>query len=156
MKTLSRKNWLVGGFTVLTTASLLSPSFALLDKTRFAVDLGEAFFSFRHFVYTPYKEGKFESGAPGRTKALVKGGVALLFAVNRIKAADNIAHKSKSPLLHKLAGTLDNLQNEYSTLGQKLKGGQFNPADIETAHAHVKAAGAGATAAGIEVKGQGP
>lgn len=152
MKIMARKNMLVGAMTVVTTATVLSPSFAILDKTRFALHLGEAFFAFHHWVYNPYKAGKFQNGAPGRTKTLIKGGAALLFAVHELKVSSEIAHKSKSPLLQKVAGSLDNLQNEYSTLGSKLKGGQFNPADIEAANTHVTAAGSGAAAAGIPVQ----
>jgi hypothetical protein len=156
MKTQFHKRWFAAVLTVIFTFGLLTPSLAILDKTRFATDLGVAFFSFRRYVYGPYKNGKFASGAPGRTKALIKGGAALLFAVNRVKAANHIAHTSKSPLLHKLAGTLDNLENEYSTLGTKLKGGQFDPADVEAANTHVGAAGAGAAAAGIQIKDKAP
>ena len=152
MKTIARKNLLVGAMTAITTATLLSPSFAIFDKTRFAIHLGEAFFAFHHWVYNPYKAGKFQSGAQGRTKTMIKGGAALLFAVHELKVSSDIAHKSKSPLLQKLAGSLDNMQSEYSSLGSKLKGGQFNPAEIEAANTHVSSAGAGAAAAGVAVK----
>jgi len=71
--------------SMLTAA--LKPSNALFDKTRFVGDLGVAYFCFHHWVYAPYKAGAFASGAPHRTKALIKGGAALLFAINRVKAA---------------------------------------------------------------------
>lgn len=152
MKMMARKNIIMGVMTVITTATLLSPSFAILDKTRFAAHLGVAFFAFHRWVYNPYKAGSFKTGAQGRTKTLVKGGAALLFAVHELKVSSDIAHKSKSPLLQKLAGSLDSLKGEYSSLGAKLKGGQFNPADIEAANTHVSAAGAGAAAAGVAAK----
>ncbi len=156
MKTLNRKNWLAGGAAVVLTAGVLSPSFALFDKTRFALHMGEAFFAFHHFVYNPYKAGKFEANTPGRTKTLIKGGAALLFAAHEVKVSSNIAHKSKSPLLQKLAGSLDSLEGEWTTLSDKVKNGTFRPSDIDAANAHTAAAGAGAAAAGIPVKEKQP
>ena len=152
MKTTVRRKWLVSLLTMVMACGILSPSFGLLDKTRFAADMGLAFFAFRHWVYTPYKAGAFQSGAPGRTKTLIKGGAALLFAVNRVKRADTIAHNSKSPLLHKLVAPLDALQNEYTTLGQKMKGGDFDPAQVERTNGHLGDIGAGASAAGAPIK----
>lgn len=152
MKTMVRKPWMVGTMTFVMAAGILSPSYAILDKTRFAVHLGLGFGAFHHWVWKPYKQGMFASGAPHRTKALIKGGLALLFAVHELKVSDDIAHKSNSPLLHKLVSPLDALQAEYTTLGQKLKGGQFNPSDLEALNTHVGALGAGAAAAGAPVK----
>ena len=156
MKTLVQKRWFAAVLTAIFTLGLLTPSFAIFDKTRFATDLGVAFFSFRRYVYRPYKDGKFTSGAPGRTKALIKGGAALLFAVNRVKAANKIAHNSKSPTLQRLAGVLDNMEAQYTSLGAKLKGGQFDPADVEATNSTIGKAGAGAAAAGIQVKEKAP
>ena len=147
-----RKSWLAGALTTLMVATVLSPSFAILDKTRFALHLGAAFFSFHHWVYKPYKGGDFQAGQPHRLKSMIKGGAALLFAVHEIKVSSKIAHNSSSPLLQKIAGGLDNLQAEYSTLGQKLKGGNFNPADIETMNSHVSASSLASSAAGIPIK----
>ena len=152
MKTTVRRKGLAGLLTLVMACGIMSPSFGLLDKTRFAADMGLAFFAFRHWVYTPYKSGAFQTGAQGRTKAMIKGGAALLFAVGRVKRADTIAHNSKSPLLHKLVEPLDALQNEYTTLGQKMKGGQFDPAAVERTNGHLDTIGAGASAAGAAIK----
>jgi hypothetical protein len=140
---------------VLATSMLsaaLRPSYALFDKTRFATDLGVAYYCFHHWVYAPYKAGAFASGAPHRTKALLKGGAALLFAINRVKAANRIAHNSKSPTLQHIAGALDKMTDSFSSIGQRFKGGQFNPADIDTLNSSVGRVDAGAKAAGIMVK----
>lgn len=152
MKTTVQRKWLASLLTMVMACGIMSPSFGLLDKTRFAADMGLAFFAFRHYVYTPYKSGAFQTGAQGRTKALIKGGAALLFAVNRVKKANSIAHNSKSPLLHKLVAPLDALQNEYSTLGQKMKGGQFDPGQIDRVNGRVDTIGAGASAAGAPIR----
>lgn len=111
---------------------LVRPANAFLDKTRFVADVGIAYFCFHHFVSSPYKQGAFSSGAPHRTKSIVKAGVALLFAVNRAKAASKLAHNSKDPLLHKLAGGLDAMTASFSTLGSKFKGGNFSSSDMST------------------------
>lgn len=152
MKNTVRRRWLASVLTLVMACGLMTPSFGLLDKTRFAADMGLAFFAFRHYVYSPYKAGAFQTGAQGRTKAMIKGGAALLFAVNRVKKANSIAHNSKSPLLHKLVAPLDALETEYSTLGQKLKGGNFDPAQIDRVNGHVNDIGSGASAAGAPIR----
>jgi hypothetical protein len=136
--------------SMLTAA--LKPSEALFDKTRFVTDLGVAYFCFHHWVYGPYKAGAFTAGAPHRTKALIKAGAALLFAVNRVKAADRIAHNSKSPTLQRIAGSLDKMTGAFSSLGQKFKGGQFAPGDVDALNSSVGDVDAGAKAANLNVK----
>ena len=130
----------------LLSASLL-PTQALFDKTRFATDLGVAFFCFHHWVQKPYRDGDFAPGAPHRTKSIIKGGAALLFAINRVKAADRMAHNSKDPLLNRIAGSLDRMQETFGSVGQRLKGGQFEPRDFESLNSTVDVVGAGAAAA---------
>jgi len=122
------------------------PSQAFLDKTRFATDLGVAFFVFHQWVYKPYRAGGFSAGAPHRTAAMVKGGAALLFALNRVKAANRLAHTSKSPLLQRVAGSLDAMTASFSSVGQRLRGGHFNPADITGLKSTVDSVGSGAAA----------
>lgn len=59
-------------------------------KTRFVADLGGAAFLTKRYVYTPYREGKFQKGASGRTVAIVKAGVAAATSVKLLKnARDN-------------------------------------------------------------------
>jgi len=130
----------------LVTSSV-KPSYALFDKTRFAADLGVAFFCFHHWVLKPYKSGAFGAGAPHRTKALIKGGAALLFAINRVKAANRIAHDSRDPLLQKVAGSLDRMTDSFSNVGRRLKNGQFNPGDVDSLNGTVDQVGAGAAPA---------
>jgi hypothetical protein len=138
--------------SVSMLGAALKPSYALFDKTRFATDLGVAYFCFHHFVYKPYKDGAFTAGAPHRTKALLKAGAALLFAMNRVKKADSIAHNSKSPTLQHIAGSLDRMTAAFGSIGQRFKGGQFDPKDIDTLNSSVGDVDAGAKAANISVK----
>lgn len=121
--------------TTLTSFTLFSkPASALFDKTRFITDVGVAFFAFHHWVWNPYKHGAFQPGAPHRTAALVKAGLATLFAVNRLKAADHLAHTSKSPLLHKLAGAIDRMEAAFASVGQNLKNKVFDQKGIDNAN----------------------
>src|SRR5579871_1521603 len=122
------------------------PASALFDKVRFATDLGVAFFAFHHFVQAPYKAGAFAKGAPHRTKALVKGGVALLFTVNRLKAANKIVHTTKDPALRKLGDGIDRLTGGFTSVGQRLKGGNFKPSDVGDLDGSVNSLSSGASA----------
>ena len=148
----SRKLVIFVALLITLCTTVLSPSFALFDKTRFVTDMGVAFFCFHHFVYKPYKAGSFATGTPHRTKALVKGGVALLFALNRVKAANKIAHNSKDPWLQGLAGSLDKMSASFASVGDKLKGGKFNAADVDGLNGTVDKVGAGAAAGGAPIK----
>lgn len=128
------------------------PSLAIFDKTRFVTDLGVAYFAFHHWVWNPYKAGAFAAGAPHRTRSLMKGGMALLFAVNRIKAANDIAHKSKSPLLHRLSGSLDGMQANFLGIGQRLKAGSFEPKSLDDTNLLMGGLGSGADRAGAHIR----
>ena len=151
-RTLS-KLFVICALIMTLVTSAVKPSYALFDKTRFAADLGIAFFCFHHWVLKPYREGAFAAGAPHRTKALIKAGAALLVAMNRVKKADEIAHDSKSPLLQKVAGSLDQMTASFGSLGQRLKGGQFNPKDVDDLNSTVDQVGSGAsTAIGRPIK----
>ncbi len=132
--------------------SLLSPSFGLFDKTRFVTDLGVAYFSYHHWVAKPFKEGGFNNGAPKRTSSIIKAGAALLFAANRVKAANKIAHESKDPLLHKLGSSLDNMTSSFTTIGEKFKSGKFNKEDVGTLGGSLDQVDSRARAAKLKVR----
>ncbi len=135
MKSSYRKKVLfVGALTLALFAGALAPAYAFLDKTRFVAHLGVAYFCFHHWVLKPYQEGDFASGAPHRVSSIIKGGVALLFAVHEVKVAQKIAATSNDPLLKKLdsgmAVGLAALTASFATLGQKFKSGNFSPGDV--------------------------
>ena len=67
-----------------------------LAKTRFLLHAGLAIGAFRHFVYVPFKAGKFKSGAPGRIKSMAVAGAAALFAYHELKVAKGFAESDKS------------------------------------------------------------
>lgn len=112
------------------TAGLSSPH-RLADKLVFTVDVGIAAYCI-HYVFKSYQFGYYSSGAAKRVQHLAVAAAALLIAYNRLKAADGVAHRSKSPTLHTLARPLDllvgNTQKEYN----RIHNGQFNGNDVNT------------------------
>ncbi len=130
----------------------ISPSYAFLDKTRFVAHLGIAYYCFHHWVWNPYKEGKFAGGADHRTSSIVKAGVASLFAYHEVKVAEKIAKSSKDPLLQKIAGGLNNLDSSFASVGAKLKGGHFDPKDIESLNGVTTSVASAAAAGGTTIK----
>ena len=129
-----------------------SPAGAFLDKTRFLAHLGVAYFAFHHWVMKPYSQGAFAAGAPHRTAAVVKGGIALLFAYHEVGVAKKIAAKSSDPLLQKLNTGLDGLMGNFSSIGERMKAGNFNPADIAALTKQTTTLNTQATAAGSPIK----
>ncbi len=144
---------LCGAFVAAMVASVASPSYAFLDKTRFVAHLGVAYFCFHHWVLKPFQAGSFTTGSPqSRIIPIAKGGAALLFAYHEVKVADKIAKNSNSPLLQKLDAGLSTLESQFSTIGAKLKGGHFDPADITSLSSATSAEQAVATGAGSPIK----
>ena len=144
---------LCGAFVAAMVASVMSPSYAFLDKTRFVAHLGVAYFCFHHWVLKPFQAGTFTSGSPqSRIVPIAKGGAALLFAYHEVKVADKIAKNSNSPLLQKLDGALTGLETQFSTVGAKLKGGHFDPADITSLSSATDALKGNAATSGVNIK----
>ena len=94
-------------------------------KTRFVADVGLIAGSFHHWIWKPYKEGKFDKGADGRTFALIKAsGAALLIAKLTKNATSNV---QASPVLCRTIGTpLQKLSNAASDLGSNIRHGDFS------------------------------
>lgn len=137
---------------VALALGLASPSSAFLDKTRFVGHLGVAYFAFHHWVLHPYQEGAFADGAPHRTSTIIKGGVALLFAVHEAQVAEKIAADSKDPLLEKVHGAIVGLTQNFESIGTKFKSGQFHPDDIAALTGSASSLNSVASAAGLAIK----
>lgn len=124
-----KRTVVAASLAVAVTFGATQPAAAFLDKTRFVLHLGVAYFCFHHWVLTPYRNGAFAAGAPHRLISLTKGGLALLFAVHEVRVADDIAKKSNDPLLRKLDGEVAGLSNMFGAVGARLKSGHFDPSD---------------------------
>lgn len=116
-----------------TTRTVPNVRFA---KTKFLVHSGLAFGAFHRYILKPYKAGKLKKGAPGRTKALVKAGVAGAFAAHEVKQARRAALSDDT--LRPLVSRVDGVIARLGPLAAALKGGSLNPADLAGAAAAVE------------------
>lgn len=117
-------------------------------KTKFLLHAGLAFGAFHRYVYKPYRAGGFSP--PSRHKAaIVKAGVATLFAYHETKLALHDARGSKV-LSHLLAPILA-LQTRLGQLGPRLKGGSLDGAGINSANGAVSSLESASTAQGAPI-----
>ena len=94
-------------------------------KTRFAADVGVIVGTTKHFVYTPYTQGKFTKGAHGRILSIIKAGAAAAVVVHFVhNAIDNA--KADPALCKLLIQPLTDLSNALGSLKSKLKGGDLS------------------------------
>ncbi len=98
-------------------------------KTRFIANAGLAAGAFKRYIYSPYREGKFKSGAAGHKRAIVKAAAAGLFALDQLRRAKaNIA--ADPTLCRSLRAPVEKLSAVMSGLVAKLKKGQVDPTDL--------------------------
>jgi len=93
---------------------------AFLDRTRFLVDMGVAFWCIHH-VYAKYKTGYYASGEKDRTKHIIAAGVILFIAYNRLQAAYKRANESNSKTLHALVAPINALLGKTNSTATALK-----------------------------------
>lgn len=89
-------------------------------KAKLVIHVAAAYVLFKHWVYTPWKAGKFKKGASGRTKAIVKGVLAALVGVHELHVALNDAKlcgagAKMQGVLNKITGNLNALKSGAST-----------------------------------------
>ncbi|MEV4938846.1 hypothetical protein AB0L09_13830 [Streptomyces zaomyceticus] len=125
-----------------------------LAKTRFVANAGLAAGATYQWIVKPYRAGRFQKGADGRTLALVKAGLAGAFTYNRLKAALNNA--KGDPLLSKavvpLAAGIESLKD----LGTKLRKGEAGAADVGAFEGIINSVKDAGKSAGAEVVEQVP
>ena len=90
-------------------------------KTRFVLHAGLAFGAFHRYIYKPYRQGAFRSGAPGRKRAIAKALVAAAFTYHEIKQARKAANQD--PKLRALGARLGGLTSSFGGLRGVLAGG---------------------------------
>jgi hypothetical protein len=120
-----------------------------LAKTRFLLHAGLGIGAFRHWVYTPFKAGKFNKGAKGRTKTMVKAGAATLFALYQLKTAKKFAEADKT--LCKLVAPIDKLTASLPGLGSGLKAGKLDSNGISSTATNVASLKGSATKLGAPI-----
>ena len=99
-----------------------------IPKTRLLADLGLTYGAFQRYLYKPYRAGAFQKGANGRTKALIKAGLATAAIVKLLSNASKNA--AADPTLCKYVPNINNIKSSLSSLVGKVKDGTASPTDI--------------------------
>ena len=100
-----------------------------IPKTRLLADLGLTYGAFQRYLYKPYKAGAFQKGANGRTKALIKAGLATAAIVKLLSNASKNA--AADPTLCKYVPNINNIKSSLSNLVGKVKNGSASPSEID-------------------------
>ena len=100
-----------------------------IPKTRLLADLGLTYGAFQRYLYKPYKAGAFQKGANGRTKALIKAGLATAAIVKLLSNASKNA--AADPTLCKYVPNINNIKSSLSSLAGKVKNGSASATDID-------------------------
>ena len=100
-----------------------------IPKTRLLADLGLTYGAFQRYLYKPFKAGAFQKGANGRTKALIKAGLASAAIVKLLSNASKNA--AADPTLCKYVPNIDNIKNSLSNLTGKVKNGSASPNEVD-------------------------
>ncbi|MEO3973211.1 hypothetical protein [Streptomyces sp. CAU 1734] len=111
--------------SVSATSSARAQKYA---KAKFVANAGLAAGAAYQWIIKPYREGKFEKGAEGRTFTLVKAGLAGAFTYNRLQAA--LKNAKGDPLLSKAVAPLAAGIASLKDIGTKLREGAAGTSDI--------------------------
>ncbi|WP_345433852.1 hypothetical protein [Actinoallomurus vinaceus] len=98
-------------------------------KTRFITNAGLAAGTFKRYIYTPFKSGAFQAGAPKRKRSIAKAAVAAVFAFDQLRRAKTNAQADPT-LCKVLISPIDKLSSSMKDLAGKLKGGNADPTEI--------------------------
>jgi hypothetical protein len=140
------------GASSSTTSS--TPNAGHLPTVKFALHAGLAFGAFHRYIYKPLKGGTFSGGVLKHKLALVKAGLAGLFAYHELKLA--IQDAQASPKLSKLAAPVTALADKLKTIATGAKSGNIDPASITSANGDVTNLSGIASQAGISVPDRAP
>ena len=100
-----------------------------IPKTRLLADLGLTYGAFHRYLYKPYKAGAFHQGASGRTKAIIKAGLASAAIVKLLSNAGQNA--AADPTLCKFVPNIDTIKGSLTNLTSKIKGGTATSTDVD-------------------------
>lgn len=99
-----------------------------IPKTRLLADLALTYGAFHRYLYKPYEAGAFHKGASGRTKAIVKAGLASAAIVKLLSNASKNA--AADPTLCKYVPNIDSIKGGLTGLAAKIKGGTATSGDV--------------------------
>jgi hypothetical protein len=112
-----------------STTSCAEAGTRKIPKTRLLADLALTYGAFHRYVYNPYKAGSFRQGANGRTKAIIKAGLASAAIVKLLSNAGKNA--AADPTLCKFVPNINNIKSSLSSLVNKVKGGTASSSDVD-------------------------
>ncbi|MBB5234411.1 hypothetical protein [Deinococcus budaensis] len=101
------------------------------EKAKFVFHLGVAYYAFNTWVWRPYREYRFQTGAPGQRANIVKAGVALAFAAYQVNSAIKMTRNTQDPFLQKIGSLLPGYQKSLTQVGNSLKNGRFDERGIQ-------------------------
>ena len=111
-------------------ASCASVGTRKIPKTRLLADLALTYGAFHRYLYKPYKAGAFRKGAEGRTKAIIKAGLATAVILKLLSNAKKNAEAD--PTLCKFVPNIDTIKASLSNLAAKIKGGSATSGDADS------------------------
>ena len=111
-------------------ASCASVGTRKIPKARLLADLALTYGAFHRYLYKPYKAGAFRKGANGRTKAIIKAGLATAVILKLLSNAKKNAEAD--PALCKYVPTMDTIKASLSTLAAKIRGGTATSSDADS------------------------
>ena len=100
-----------------------------IPKTRLLADLALTYGAFHRYLYKPYKAGSFHQGTSGRTKAIIKAGLASAAIVKLLSNAGQNA--AADPTLCKFVPNVDSIKGSLSNLTSKIKGGTATSGEVD-------------------------
>jgi hypothetical protein len=101
------------------------------EKARFVFHLGAAYYAFNTWVLRPYRQYKFQTGAPGQRGNIVKAGLALGFAAYQVNSAIKMTRNTQDPFLQKIGSLLPGYRKSLTQVGNSLKSGRFDEQGIQ-------------------------
>jgi len=113
-----------------SAASCASAGTRKIPKTRLLADLALTYGAFHRYLYKPYKAGAFRKGAEGRTKAIIKAGLATAVILKLLSNAKKNAEAD--PTLCKFVPNIDSIKASLSNLAAKIKGGSATSGDADS------------------------
>jgi hypothetical protein len=118
------------GTQTASPASCASVGTRKIPKTRLLADLALTYGAFHRYLYKPYKAGAFRKGAEGRTKAIIKAGLATAVILKLLSNAKKNAEAD--PTLCKFVPNIDTIKASLSNLVAKIKGGSATSGDADS------------------------
>ena len=109
------------GTSGVSTAACAQAGTRKFAKTRALTDLGLSYGAFHRYILKPARSGSFRKGASGRTRSLIKAGVAAAAIAKLLSnARKNLA---ADPRLCKYVPTIDGLKSSMGGVKGLLTGG---------------------------------